>query len=276
VAGRYQQQQHLIGPSLFPIYLYVLRQGMLWAAAIYTVVAGVQIAFAEPGSSVIMESVLRVPGILLQVAAWITATFAAFEYAGSRGLITFPGAAYMKPDWSPSSLPPLEREESRKGRSYPKAVAEAIFGFLALLWLLLIPNHPYLLFGPSVYYIDALPYQLAPVWTQFYYWIVALNVLQVGWRFVDLMRGTWERPQRVQGLLFKAVGMVPLFLVLTVKDQALVMLKNPADFARYGSALGDINRGVHTAFLIIALIASIQLVVDVFKLGMEVWRKRAA
>src|SRR5579863_1669379 len=38
VAARYQPQQYLIGPALFPIYLYVLKMAMLWAVLVYAVV----------------------------------------------------------------------------------------------------------------------------------------------------------------------------------------------------------------------------------------------
>src|SRR5450631_682847 len=38
VAGRYQPQQYLIGPAVFPIYWYVLRIAFLWATIIYAIV----------------------------------------------------------------------------------------------------------------------------------------------------------------------------------------------------------------------------------------------
>src|SRR5271170_7182158 len=38
VAARYQTQQYLIGPALFPTYWYLLRLVLVWAAVIYSIV----------------------------------------------------------------------------------------------------------------------------------------------------------------------------------------------------------------------------------------------
>src|SRR5271163_4374234 len=43
VAARYQPQQYLIGPSLFPIYLYVLKFASLLALLVYSVVSAILI-----------------------------------------------------------------------------------------------------------------------------------------------------------------------------------------------------------------------------------------
>src|ERR1035441_7342757 len=47
VAARYQPQQYLIGPSIFPVYWYVLRMAILWALVIYSVVIAVVIPRSE-------------------------------------------------------------------------------------------------------------------------------------------------------------------------------------------------------------------------------------
>lgn len=47
VAARYQPQQFLIGPSVFPTYWFVLRMALLWGTGIYSLVSAVQI-FAAP------------------------------------------------------------------------------------------------------------------------------------------------------------------------------------------------------------------------------------
>ena len=41
VASRYQPQQYLIGPTLFPLYLYVLRIVLLWAFIVTVLVSAV-------------------------------------------------------------------------------------------------------------------------------------------------------------------------------------------------------------------------------------------
>jgi len=91
-------------------------------------------------------------------------------------------------------LPPLENEGDTVGkpRSYAYAVAEVAFGFILLVWLLLVPRHPFLLLGPGAVYLAASPFELAPVWWTFFWWCVAMNVLQLVWRCINLLRGAWQ------------------------------------------------------------------------------------
>jgi hypothetical protein len=111
--------------------------------------------------------------------------------------------------------------------------------------------------------LDASPYQLAPVWWQFYWCIVALNIVQLGWNLESLLRGRWRQPQPIKQVLFKAMGLIPLGFVLAVRDHALLVLKHPAlDQASHGATLDVINLYVYRSFLIIAAIASIQLAWD--------------
>ena len=62
VAARYQPQQYLIGPSLFPIYLYVLKFASLLALLVYSVVSAVLIfASADPNLTSVIGAILRHP-----------------------------------------------------------------------------------------------------------------------------------------------------------------------------------------------------------------------
>lgn len=279
VAARYQPQQYLIGPGVFPMYWYVLRMAFLWAILIYSIVSAVQIALQVPSGTAVLEAVLRVPGILMTIAAWVTLVFAAIEFAVTRYPDKCPAIAGISADWSPASLPPVERHAAagQRPRSFALAVAEVVFGFILLAWLLLIPHYPVLLLGPGIAYLHASPFQLAPVWWQFFWWIVALNVVQLGWRCVDLGRGTWQGPRIAQQIVVKAMGLIPLAVLLTVRDHAWVALKHPAlDEARYGGTLHSINEGIHGALLIVCAIVVLQLAWEVGRVGLEAYRKRAA
>ena len=72
MAARYQPQQYLIGPALFPIYRLVLKTAFLWFTAIYAVVGVIQAAGSEDPSSALLGAAGRFPWQLLGVAAWIT------------------------------------------------------------------------------------------------------------------------------------------------------------------------------------------------------------
>jgi hypothetical protein len=277
VAARYQPQQYLIGPSIFPVYWFVLRTAFFWAVVIYSIVAAVLIAFGPSGQDAVITAALRVPGILVYVAVWITLVFAALEFTMAHFPGKVPPLDGLTEKWSPSTLPPLEKNPliSGKRRSYGQAIAEVIFGFIAIVWLLLIPQHPFLLLGPGVVFLQATPFALAHVWVAAYWLIIALNVIQLIWRCVDLARGSWQRASSTLHIVSKAFGLVPLILLVNAHDYVYVTLKNPAvDQLRYGATVDSVNRGIHSGLSIICAIVVLQLIWDVAQIALATYRAR--
>src|ERR1700736_3178132 len=69
MAARYQPQQYLIGPAVFPTYWFVLRAALYWAVTIYSIVSGIQILTGDIVSPPEMVgAVLRLPVVLMTVA----------------------------------------------------------------------------------------------------------------------------------------------------------------------------------------------------------------
>jgi hypothetical protein len=278
MAAPYQPQQYLIGPTLFPIYRNVMKIAITWCVIVYTIASATALLVQTPHLIDFLHILTNLPAILLTTAAWVTLIFAALEYAMTHHRLKLPGMNSPAPAWSPAALPQLDPDAfpGSKPPSYAKAVAEMIFGYLFLIWLLLIPKHPYLLLGPGAYYLASLPYRLAPVWVPVYWCAVALNVLELGWNAYSLFRGRWRKPQRAVHLVFKAIGLVPVILLLTAKDHAIVLLKNPAlDQARLGATLDGINRSINWSVALICAIAGFQLAWGIAKLILNVYRKRA-
>jgi len=279
VASRYQPQQYLIGPTIFPMYLYVLRIALLWVFVICMIVAAVVTPLTPPGAQSVFDALLRIPGILIQTAAWITLVFAAFDFARTRYPSVGSQIEGVNKNWSPSSLPPLTKDATRagKGRSFAQAVIEIVFSALFLVWLLLIPKHPFLMLGPGVAYLQSAPYQLSPAWWSFFWCVVALNVIQIVWKSIDLVRGQWQSSGPMQQILFKVFGLVPITVLLTAPDHNYISLKNPAvDAAHYGQNLSQINNGIHLAFSVICAIVVLQLSFDLAKWIWEHYRNRIA
>lgn len=280
VAARYQPQQYLIGPGIFPMYWYVMRMGLLWTVAIYSILSVIRVFTAQDHNwAALLDAVLHLPFVLMTTATWITLVFVVLEFAVTHYPMRWPATAASPIDWSPASLPPLEKNvpTGKKPRSYALAVAEVIFGFIFLAWLLLIPQHPYLLMGPGAAYLQVSPFKLTPVVVLFYWWVVGLNVLQQGWRCLDLWRGRWQQPRPLQQIAMKTIGLIPLAVLITAQDHAVVMLKNPAvDQARYGGTLDLTNRGIHNGLLVVCAIAVLQLVLGAGRMGLEAYRKRVA
>ena len=284
VAARYQRQQYLIGPALFPTYSYILKLVLTWATVIYVIASVVTIAARGLGVEALagislVHAALRLPWIWLINAAITTLIFAAVELAGAR----FPGKIYplapMTPPWSPPDLPPVGTGDGdwAKPRSFTKSLLEVFFGCLFLAYILLVPHYPFLLLGPGAWYLRSLPYQLAPVWWTFYWLLVSINVFELAWKIVDLARGAWQRPKnRVRHLEMHALSLIPLGILLAAPEHKLFLLKNPADAATLGGALAAANKGVLQVLAIVVAIVVLQLVWMGVKMGLNAYRKRVA
>lgn len=277
MAARYQTQQYLIGPALFPTYLYVIRMVLFWATMIYLVVNAVIIFTATPSVPQVVEVLFRLPFTLLTVAAWVTLGFAGVEFCRSSSGSYAPG--FADANWSPETLPEIEKSiaEGIKRRTFPKAVAEVVFGLLFLLYLLAIPKHPALLMGPGAVWLELSRYALAPVWWTFYWWVVALNIVQTVWRALALVRDTWQQPPVAENLVMKALGFVPVIVLLLAGHGVFVVLKNPAaDAASYGATLSTINQNVFRVLLLICTIAVVHWIISAVQAGLTEYRKRQA
>ena len=280
MAAPYQAQQYLIGPAIFPTYRYVLQLACTWAVVINIIVSVVRVAAEKDTSPAAWFGVLQhIPLTLLMTAAWVTLIFVIVEYAVTHSKTKWMPPAAPSAGWSPAELPPLEEGESagQKPRSFAHAVTEVIFGFLFLAWWLLVPQHPYLLIGPGVLYWHASPFQLAPISVLFYWWVVGVNVVQLAWRSADLIRGSWPRPRPAQTIVVSAVGLIPLGLLLSVRDHAYVLLRNPAiDQVHYGEALTSINLSIHWSVVVLCAITVLWLVWEFGRMSLGAYRRRMA
>jgi hypothetical protein len=280
MASRYQPQQYLIGPAIFPVYLNVLRLASVWVLLIYTLVSVINAVLGQsPAGHAIAVAILGLPSVLVQVAAWITLAFAAIEFTTARFPDKCPDIANFHGKWTPRDLPKREQDTAsgKKRRTYGQALTEAIFGFLVLGWFLLVPQHPFLMFGPGVAFFHASPYRLASIWMTVYWWIVGLAAVQLAWQCFDLLRGAWQRVDRVQHIVMKILGLIPLLILAGVHDRMYLLLKRPeTDLVSFGPALQQVNQGIHTGLLVLCVIVSIQLAWNIAQAILAAVRKRAA
>jgi hypothetical protein len=277
MAARYQPQQYLIGPAIFPIYWFVLRLALLWAAAIYVIANAVHIAMTTLAWGAVLEALLRLPEMLVTTAAWITLVFAVLEFATARYPSQCQAILGKSGNWPADALPSLEKSltPKKKQRTYAHAVAEVVFGVLFMIWLLLIPQHPYVLMGPGAGYLDASPFRLTPIWFQFYWWVVALNAVQLIWRCVDLALGRWQQSRLAEQIAVKALGLIPLILLLS--GNVWVTLKQPMlDPVRDGKTAADINQGIHLSLTLVCVIVVLQIAWEIGRAGLDAYRKRVA
>ena len=101
VAGRYLPQQYLIGPTLLPLYRFVLRMLLLWilVPAFVLVIAPIAVIGGEGPLGALIATVLGLAQAALFTFGIVTLAFGAIErYGLARGL-------YAR--WDPRRLPAL-------------------------------------------------------------------------------------------------------------------------------------------------------------------------
>jgi len=128
-AGSYLPSRHLIGPALFPMYVFALKLAA-WIGLCVAVVLPLALAFFLPGRSASFADILARSfetcwTLALTWFAMITIGFAVAE--------SVQGRASFGRDWNPSRLPAVKNGlKVRRGSS----LAEIIFGALFLFWWL--------------------------------------------------------------------------------------------------------------------------------------------
>jgi hypothetical protein len=164
VAGQFLPQRSLIGPALYPVYIFVLKIVALcyvipwllvWFGILLFHRAGVATHFASE-----WHSLGSLWTIVFTQFGIITLIFAAID----RVSVKVPCVS----DWDPRKLPKVKVETNTKRRA--NAIAGLVFAVLGLLWLLAIPDYPFLIIGPAAAFLTA-----APVWHSVYWPLVLLS-----------------------------------------------------------------------------------------------------
>jgi len=252
VAGRYGRQQYLIGPELYPIYVFSLRI-VLAAVVVSAVITGVVQGVFDPANAA--NAVLAAFNIVwtggFTALGVVTAIFAGLQRTSA-------GARILE-RWSPNDLPRLPR---RRRRGWPDFVAAIVVNVIFLLWWSHLINfwQPLILAGPG----QSLHIGLAPVWRELYWpvFALALGVIAInGARLAGLARG---RP--VHGL-----DMALQIATLGVAGYALragqwaVVTGRGLDAA----ALRQVQYGVDVGLMVTLIVV---IVVATVTLGYDAWR----
>lgn len=253
VAGRYGRQQYLIGPQLYPIYLFVVRiviAAIVLSALITGAVQGV-LNPANAANAVLVAFNIVWTGGFTAVGV-VTVIFAGLQRtsAGPRIL----------DGWSPNDLPRLPR---RRRRGWPDFVAAIVVNVIFLLWWSHLINfwQPIVLPGPG----QSLHIDLAPVWTALYWPVfgLALGVIAInGARLAGLARG-----RLVSGLdILLQIATVGIAGYALRAGQWAVVSGRGLDAAALQQVQRGINVGVMVALIVVSVIAAVTLGYDAWRL----------
>lgn len=179
VAGRLGPQRHLIGPALFPIYEFVLKMVLLWILVpVFIFIVG-PVNLANSGgnwASAILSTFGDLWSGLFIAAGIVTLIFAIIERTSSH--------LGSEVKWDPLKLPPVRKEERKP--SLIKAACEFGFGCFGLVWLLLVPQYPFLILGPAAAILKA-----GPLLHTFYLPIVFLSIVGLLRSAITLAKPQW-------------------------------------------------------------------------------------
>ncbi len=195
VAARYGEPRYLIGPEVYPFWWATLKVvgGIVVAIIVVSaVVAGASTRLAlEP---VLNQALLQFWPAVLGVFGGVTAVFAVMERLGK-------GRVRMR--WSPRTLPPPRT----KARNPFEIVSEMIGGGLFVLWWTGVIHFP----APVPPFVQL---HLAPVWSTFYWAILASSCFQIAIGLVELLRPGWPRVNAALSLIKNLLGAAIFYEIL--------------------------------------------------------------
>jgi len=256
VAGRYLPQRNLIGPALFPIYVFVLKI----VTACYLVpwiLVSIGLLLYSPGYRAAHGGGWFGPlgtlwggfwmTALLAVGA-VTAVFAALERGASR-----PG---FLENWSPRKLPPV-RDPNRIPRA--TSIGELVANIVFASWWILFMSTPTVLDRPGIQII------LAPIWIYFFWGYLVLAAANIAMAGANLLHPNWTRIKAGLRLVTNLCGSA-LFCVLC-QSNILLTISLATDGSPNGQRIADaINLWASRALPYVVGIGLLELVVDVRRL----------
>lgn len=172
VASRYMPQRHLIGPELFPVYIFVLK--IVAAICLLPLLfAGIAALFASPDTVLTHLPTATVPSLLTAFAV-VTIIFAIIEY---KGIIPAKSRS-----WNPKALPSV----SPKGRIKRADSIGGIIACLVYLWLFLAGYLSHAEYSAPNFHLV-----LTPVWVPYCQVFLLLALAEITLCAVNLFHPLW-------------------------------------------------------------------------------------
>jgi|SRR5450432_830145 len=205
VANRFLPQQSLIGPVLFPIYVFVLKVVSAFYLLPWMLVwIGLRVFGAVHSGQSLIESAgsfwTTLWSMAFSLMASVTIIFAILERVQSK-------SGFLE-KWDPLKLPPV-RDPNKILRS--SSVAELIANMVFCVWWI---SWGAGLWYPTLIHFAGVTITLAPAWRYFFWGYLLLGVGSMILSAVNLVRPYWTPARASVRLVSDGVGSV-LFCGLT-------------------------------------------------------------
>lgn len=247
LATRYGPQRYVVGPALFPVYWQTLKIALGSAVLINVAIAIGLLVGGSPTSQVIGPLASFPFTIAVTIFGWVTLVFALLDLNLPRLL------DHAKFDVKSLGLPKADGRGRRWG-----LIAEIVGSTAFLVWWLVIPGNPFLVFGPAASFLAP-----APIWQQLYVpvatiWLASLAVL-----WAVLLRPDWSGLRSIGRLVADGLGLV-LGVVLLNADAVVQLAPGVEPTANLLGTVRFINAQARIVFLIWVLATSWQIVYGLY------------
>jgi hypothetical protein len=183
----------------------------------------------------------------------VTMAFVMLDWARTKPV----GRARLE-QWDPSKLPAVKVQPVTK-KSFNIRVVELAVHVLWMIYVLLIPAHPFLILGPGAKLMQSAGMGLAPVWHQIFVLVIVMLSVQLVQRLAALREGTQGL---VKGLDFlgNAIGIAGLW-ILASAGPTLVATNAGVNAQK----LQSLNYAIGMGFRLVLLLSVIGLVMEIWK-----------
>lgn len=196
-AARYGQQQHLIGPRLYPFWWMSIRAMLAVFAAIYGALAGVALLSERS----IAQAVLQGGHNFIHTAAFFGAIITLVFW----GIERRNGSLSFVDNWQPNALAASRPGfEIRRFNSISELIATVIF---TLWWLGAISF-------PATYWHHGAPvgFSLSAGWQSFWSVILAVAIAEIIFAAANLVWPFWTKPRLILRIALSAIAVVALIV----------------------------------------------------------------
>lgn len=245
VAGRFSRFNQLIGPDVFPFYIYTLKAVLLTILSVQIVLAVIGLASAPQVFDVVQARMGGLWTSLLTGFAWTTVAFGLLEQSK-------PLQRRFVGRWRPRHLPPPAPR--RKGRG--SAGFEVGVGVVFILWWTGVIRFD----GQTG---DGMQVSLGEGWAPYFWPVLIYALAQLAIDGIDLVRPAWVRASALGGMIVNLGGVALALLLTTITPVAQVIGPDPARVARLEHG---ISLGVDIALLGAAAVLLVEAVRDALRL----------
>jgi hypothetical protein len=261
VAGRYQPQQSLIGPLLFPLYRFVVMMVAFGYLAPWILVwIGLMVFMPSYRASHMGLAMLGTWASFWSLAFMlfgaITITFAVLERFQAR-------ISWLN-KWDPRKLPRVARRKDRVSRV--ESVFGLAFSILFVVWWLGLPRYRHLMFGPAAGILS-----LNPALRAWFYPAIVPTLVLIVQQCINLFRPQWTWLRAASMLLADAITLAIVAAVARIHPFVL-LAETGSGAAQHARAVLIVNQIILWNFIGATVGVCIALVVHAYQTVRELRR----